>query len=60
MLGNQSFLLPPQPDAKNRRPRNAFRYLIGFGKAAKAYYEQRDKQIAKAMAAKKRNSQRAT
>ena len=43
MLSNQYFLLPPQPDPKDRRPRNAFGFLIGFGKAAKAYYEKRDK-----------------
>lgn len=47
MHGNQYFLLPPQPDPKDRRPRNAFGYLIGFGKAAKAYYAKRDKQAAK-------------
>ena len=52
MLGNQYFLLPPQPDPKDRRPRNAFGYLIGFGKAMKAYYRKRDK--AKAKAKKKR------
>jgi hypothetical protein len=39
--------LPPQPDSKDRRPRNAFGFLIGFGKAAKAYYEKQDKAKAK-------------
>ena len=52
MLRNQYFLLPAQPDPKDRRPRNAFGFLIGFGKAASAYYKKRDKQIAKAKAAK--------
>ena len=57
MHGNQYFLLPP-PDPKDRRPRNAFGYLIGFGKAAKAYYAKRDKQDAKkkAKGKKKRKS----
>lgn len=50
MLGNQYFILPPQPDPSDRRPRNAFGYLLGFGKAAKAYYRKRDKQAAKAKA----------
>ena len=54
MLGNQYFLLPTQPDLKDRRPRNAFGFLIGFGKAAKAYYKKRDKQIAKAKASDKK------
>ncbi len=48
MTGNQYFLLPPQPDPNDRRPRNAFGFLIGFGKAASAYYKKRDKQAAKA------------
>lgn len=48
MPGNQYFLLPPQPDPNDRRKRNAFGYLIGFGKAAKAYYAKRDRQAAKA------------
>ena len=60
MLGNQYFLLPPQPDPKDRRPRNAFGFLLGFGKAATAYYKKRDKQIAKAKAAKKRKNRKAT
>ena len=56
MTGNQYFLLPPQPDPKDRRPRNAFGYLIGFGKAAKAYYAKQDKLAAKkAKSKKKRN-----
>jgi hypothetical protein len=50
MPGNQYFLLPPQPDPNDRRPRNAFGYLLGFGKAAAAFYAKRDKQIAKAKA----------
>ena len=54
MLGNQYFLLPPQPDPKDRRPRNAFGFLIGFGKAAKAYYKKRDKKSAKAKASNKK------
>ena len=54
MLGNQYFLLPPQPDPKDRRPRNAFGFLIGFGKAAKAYYEKRDKLTARAKAKKQK------
>jgi len=38
MNGNQFFLLPPQPKSNDKRPRNAFGFLLGFGKAAKAYY----------------------
>ena len=43
MTGNQYFLLPFQPDPEDRRPRNAFGFLIGFGRAAKAYYKKRDR-----------------
>lgn len=32
MQGNQYFLLPSQPDPNDRLPRNAFGYLIGFGR----------------------------
>lgn len=42
-IGNQYFLLPLQPDPKDRRPRNAFGFLTGFGKAFKAFYEKQDK-----------------
>lgn len=59
MLGNQYFLLPAQPDPNDRRPRNAFGFLIGFGKAASAYYKKRDKQI-KAKAVKKPKKRKAT
>jgi len=52
MHGNQYFLLPPQPEPNDKRPRNAFGYLIGFGKAAKAYYAKRDKEAAKMLKAK--------
>ena len=54
MLGNQYFLLPPQPDPKDRRPRNAFGFLIGFGKAASACYKKRDKLTARAKAKKQK------
>jgi hypothetical protein len=47
-VGNQYFLLPPQPNPKDRRPRNAFGFLISFGRAYAAYYKKKDKQ-AKAM-----------
>jgi len=47
MHGNQHFILPPQPKPNDKRPRNAFGYLLGFGKAAKAYYEKQDKKKAK-------------
>ena len=47
MHGIQYFLLPPQPEPDDKRPRNAFGYLIGFGRAAKAYYAKRDKEAAK-------------
>ena len=60
MLGNQYFLLPAQPDPDDRRPRNAFGFLVGFGKAASAYYKKRDKEIAKAMDAKKPKTRKAT
>lgn len=59
MTGNQYFILPPQPDPNDRRPRNAFGYLIGFGKAAKAFYAKRDKQAAKAKAKKKPKKRKA-
>ena len=59
MTGNQYFLLPPQPDPKDRRPRNAFGYLIGFGKAASAYYRKKDRQAAKAKAKKNRKKRKA-
>ena len=54
MIGNQHFLLPPQPDPRDRRPRNAFGYLIAFGEMKKAFYEKRDKEIAEAKAKKGR------
>ncbi len=61
MIGNQYFLLPPQPDdPKDRRPRNGFGYLIGFGRAAKAYYAKRDKQAAKKKAKAKKKKRTAT
>lgn len=60
MLGNQYFLLPPQPVPKDRRPRNAFGFLIDFGIAAKAYYRKQDRQAARAKTQKKRKSQKAT
>jgi hypothetical protein len=41
-MDNQYFLLPAQPDPNDRRPRNAFGFLIGFGEAYAAYYRQRD------------------
>lgn len=47
MQGNQYFLLPSQPGPNDRRPRNAFGYLIGFGMASKVYYEKQDKAKAK-------------
>jgi len=43
MIGNQHFLLPPQPKPNDKRPRDAFGYLLGFGKAMKAYHEKQDK-----------------
>ena len=54
MLGNQYFLLPKQPDPKDKRPRNAFGFLLGFGKAATAYYRKKDRQIARAKAKAKK------
>ena len=56
MQGNQYFLLPPQPEPNDKRPRNAFGYLIGFGKAAKAYYAKRNKEAAKKNAKRKRKT----
>ena len=56
MTRNQHFLLPLQPDPKDRRPRNAFGFLIGFGKAMKAYYEKWDKEMVTAKATKKRKA----
>jgi len=41
--GNQHFILPRQPLEGDDRPRNAFGYLIGFGEAYSAYYNERDK-----------------
>ena len=60
MLCNQHFLLPPQADANDRRPRNALGFLIGFGKAASVYYRKRDRQVAKAKTKKKRTKRKAT
>ena len=60
MPGNQYFILPPQPDPKDRRKRNAFGYLIGFGKAASASYRKKDRLAAKANAKKKRTKRKAT
>ena len=60
MPGNQYFILPPQPDPNDRRPRNAFGFLTGFGKAATAYYKKKDRQAAKAKARKKRKKRKAT
>ena len=39
---NGVFLLPPQPEPEDTLPRNAFGYLLGFGKAYAAYYRQQD------------------
>lgn len=47
MHGNQYFILPPQPKPNDKRLRNAFGFLIGFGEAMKAFYEKRDKSKAK-------------
>jgi hypothetical protein len=58
MMGNQYFLLPPQPDPNDRRPRNAFGFLIGFGKAASAYYKKQDRLKAKAKAKKTKKKRR--
>lgn len=60
MPGHQYFLLPPQPDPNDQRPRNAFGFLLGFGKAASAYYRKRDRKAAKAKAAKKPKNRKAT
>lgn len=57
MHGNQYFLLPPQPKSNDKRPRNAFGYLIGFGKAASAYYRRLDKKAAKKAKRKTRPGQ---
>lgn len=59
VTNNQPFILPPQPDPKDRRPRNAFGYLIGFGEAAKAYYRKRDEQTAKKKAKKNQKKRKA-
>jgi hypothetical protein len=42
-LPGNHFILPAQPHPKDKRPRNAFGFLTGFGKAYKAFYEERDK-----------------
>ena len=60
MPGNQYFILPAQPDPSDRRPRNAFGFLLGFGKAASAYYRKRDRLAAKAKTKKKRTKRKAT
>ncbi len=56
MNGNQFFLLPPQPKSNDKRPRNAFGFLLGFGKAAKAYYAKLNKEAAKKKAKRKRKT----
>lgn len=43
MKGNQYFLLPPQPAPDDKRPRNAFGFLKGFGEAYAAYYAEQDR-----------------
>lgn len=43
---NQHFLIPPQRKG-DKRPRNAFGVLKGFGKAYKAYYDKQDKKARK-------------
>ena len=59
MPGNQYLILAPQPNPTDRRPRNAFGFLLGFGKAASAYYWKRDKLAAKAKTKKKRTKRKA-
>ena len=44
MLINQVFILPPQPARDDTREYNGFGYLVGFGKAAAAYYAELDRQ----------------
>ena len=41
-LPNAVFLLPPQPQPGDNRPRNAFGYLLSFGKAYAEYYRRQD------------------
>ncbi len=41
IYNNQFFILPRQPAADDRRPRNAFGFLLGFGEAYSAYYNRR-------------------
>lgn len=38
---NGPFYLSPQPSSADTRPRNAFGYLTGFGKAFAAHYQER-------------------
>jgi len=41
------FLLPPQPKPGDKRPRNAFGFLLGFGKAYAEFYRRQDEANAK-------------
>lgn len=45
--GNQYFLLPPQPDPTDKRPRNAFGFLIAFGAAVAAHHQTDRKDVTK-------------
>jgi hypothetical protein len=46
------FLLPPQPKPGDTRPRNAFGYLLGFGKAYAEFYRRQDEARARDKTAK--------
>lgn len=45
MNGNQYFLLGPTPPKSDKRKRNAFGILLGFGKAMAAYYRRKERRI---------------
>lgn len=42
VLGNQYFLLGSNPKPNDKRPRNAFGILIGFGQAYSEYWAKKD------------------
>lgn len=39
------FVMPKQPRPTDRRPRNAFGFLKGFGRACSTYYQKRKKHV---------------
>lgn len=47
------FILPRQPKRNDKRPRNAFGYLISFGEMYAAYYAKKDAEKANSIEGRK-------